>query len=54
MLGQADKPPSGAYVDYGAAIDFLSIIMIPLKKIGNFELFTTRAEEARSLLGLQW
>lgn len=27
-----DKPPSGTYMDYGAAIDFLSIIMIPLKK----------------------
>jgi cobalt-zinc-cadmium efflux system outer membrane protein len=27
-----DKPPSGTYLDYGAAIDFLSIIMIPLKK----------------------
>jgi cobalt-zinc-cadmium efflux system outer membrane protein len=27
-----DKPPSGTYVDYNAAIDFLSIIMIPLKK----------------------
>jgi outer membrane protein, heavy metal efflux system len=27
-----DKPPSGTYVDYGAAIDFLSIIMMPLKK----------------------
>src|SRR5258707_2494736 len=27
-----DKPPSGSYIDYGAAIDFLSIIMIPLKK----------------------
>src|ERR1700688_2480624 len=27
-----DKPPSGTYVDYGAVIDFLSIIMIPLKK----------------------
>jgi cobalt-zinc-cadmium efflux system outer membrane protein len=27
-----DKPPSGTYVDYGTAIDFLSIIMIPLKK----------------------
>ena len=27
-----DKPPSGTYVDYAAAIDFLSIIMIPLKK----------------------
>jgi cobalt-zinc-cadmium efflux system outer membrane protein len=27
-----DKPPSGTYVDYGAAIDFLSIVMIPLKK----------------------
>src|ERR1700686_3730150 len=27
-----DKPPSGTYIDYGAAIDFLSIIMIPLKK----------------------
>src|SRR6516164_7842753 len=28
----SDKPPSGTYVDYTAAIDFLSIIMIPLKK----------------------
>jgi outer membrane protein, heavy metal efflux system len=27
-----DKPPSGTYIDYRAAIDFLSIIMIPLKK----------------------
>src|ERR1700745_2191219 len=27
-----DKPPFGTYIDYGAAIDFLSIIMIPLKK----------------------
>jgi cobalt-zinc-cadmium efflux system outer membrane protein len=27
-----DKPPSGTYTDYNAAIDFLSIIMIPLKK----------------------
>ena len=27
-----DKPPSGTYVDYSAAIDFLSILMIPLKK----------------------
>ncbi|HET9376241.1 MAG TPA: TolC family protein [Chthoniobacterales bacterium] len=27
-----DKAPSGAYIDYSAAIDFLSIIMIPLKK----------------------
>jgi cobalt-zinc-cadmium efflux system outer membrane protein len=27
-----DKPPSGTYIDYGAALDFLSIIMIPLKK----------------------
>jgi cobalt-zinc-cadmium efflux system outer membrane protein len=27
-----DKPPSGTYIDYGAAIDFLSIIMIPLTK----------------------
>src|ERR1700676_4105415 len=27
-----DKPPSGTYIDYGAVIDFLSIIMIPLKK----------------------
>jgi cobalt-zinc-cadmium efflux system outer membrane protein len=27
-----DKPPSGTYVDYSAAIDFLRIIMIPLKK----------------------
>src|SRR5580693_1568187 len=27
-----DRPPSGTYIDYGAALDFLSIIMIPLKK----------------------
>jgi len=27
-----DKPPSGTYIDYSTAIDFLSIIMIPLKK----------------------
>jgi cobalt-zinc-cadmium efflux system outer membrane protein len=27
-----DKPPSGTYIDYSAAIDFLSIVMIPLKK----------------------
>ena len=27
-----DKPPSGTYIDYGTVIDFLSIIMIPLKK----------------------
>jgi outer membrane protein, heavy metal efflux system len=27
-----DKPPSGTYVDYSAALDFLSILMIPLKK----------------------
>ena len=27
-----DKPPSGTYIDYSAALDFLSIIMIPLKK----------------------
>jgi cobalt-zinc-cadmium efflux system outer membrane protein len=26
-----DKPPSGTYVDYGAIIDFLNLIMIPLK-----------------------
>src|ERR1700730_7379586 len=26
-----DKPPSGTYIDYSAAIDFLSVIMIPLK-----------------------
>jgi outer membrane protein, heavy metal efflux system len=27
-----DKPPSSTYIDYSSAIDFLSIIMIPLKK----------------------
>jgi cobalt-zinc-cadmium efflux system outer membrane protein len=27
-----NQPPSGTYVDYSAAIDFLRIIMIPLKK----------------------
>jgi outer membrane protein, heavy metal efflux system len=27
-----DKPPSATYIDYNAAIDFLSILMIPLKK----------------------
>ena len=26
-----DKPPSGTYIDYDTVIDFLSIIMIPLK-----------------------
>jgi outer membrane protein, heavy metal efflux system len=34
-----DKPPSGTYIDYGAAIDFLSIILLPLKKrVANDEL----------------
>src|SRR5580693_2000981 len=27
-----NQPPSGTYVDYSAALDFLRIIMIPLKK----------------------
>jgi outer membrane protein, heavy metal efflux system len=27
-----DQPPSGTYIEYSAAIDFLSILMIPLKK----------------------
>ena len=27
-----DKPPSGTYVDYNAVIDFLSLVMSPLKK----------------------
>jgi outer membrane protein, heavy metal efflux system len=27
-----DQPPSGTYIDYSVAIDFLSILMIPLKK----------------------
>jgi outer membrane protein, heavy metal efflux system len=27
-----DRPPSGTYIAYSAAIDFLSIVMIPLKK----------------------
>jgi outer membrane protein, heavy metal efflux system len=27
-----NQPPSGTYIDYSAAIDFLSILMIPLKK----------------------
>jgi cobalt-zinc-cadmium efflux system outer membrane protein len=27
-----DKPPSGTYIDYSEALDFLSIIMIPMKK----------------------
>src|SRR3984893_4571225 len=26
-----DKPPSGTYIDYSAALDFLSIIMVALK-----------------------
>jgi outer membrane protein, heavy metal efflux system len=27
-----NQPPSGTYIDYSAALDFLSILMIPLKK----------------------
>ncbi|MFZ0503281.1 MAG: TolC family protein, partial [Chthoniobacterales bacterium] len=42
-----DKPPSGTYIDYGAAIDFLSIIMIPLKK----RVAKDRLEEAALQVG---
>jgi outer membrane protein, heavy metal efflux system len=44
-----DKPPSGTYIDYGAAIDFLSIIMIPLKKRvakGQLEAAALRVADA--------
>src|SRR6202048_2732767 len=51
-----DKPPSGTYIDYGAAIDFLSIIMIPLKKRvakRQLEAAALRAADATLELVLQ-
>jgi cobalt-zinc-cadmium efflux system outer membrane protein len=48
-----DKPPSGTYVDYGAAIDFLSIIMIPLKKqVAKVQLETAALRVADATLEL--
>src|SRR6202048_3292261 len=48
-----DKPPSGTYVDYGAAIDFLSIIMIPLKKqVAKVQLEATALRVADTTLEL--
>jgi outer membrane protein, heavy metal efflux system len=51
-----DKPPSGTYIDYDAAIDFLSIIMIPLKKRvakDQLEAAALRAADATLELVLQ-
>src|SRR6202048_1066823 len=48
-----DKPPSGTYIDYGAAIDFLSIIMIPLKKqVAKVQLEATALRVADTTLEL--
>jgi cobalt-zinc-cadmium efflux system outer membrane protein len=48
-----DKPPSGTYIDYGAAIDFLSIIMIPLKKqVAKVQLEAAALRVADSTLEL--
>src|ERR1700730_16889667 len=48
-----DKPPSGTYVDYGAAIDFLSIVMIPLKKrVAKDQLEATALRVAHETLEL--
>src|SRR3984893_11076368 len=48
-----DKPPSGTYVDYGAAIDFLSIIMIPLKmRVAKIQLEAAALRVADETLAL--
>jgi cobalt-zinc-cadmium efflux system outer membrane protein len=48
-----DKPPSGTYVDYGAAIDFLSIIMIPLKmRVAKIQLEAAALRVADATLEL--
>jgi outer membrane protein, heavy metal efflux system len=48
-----DKPPSGTYIDYSAAIDFLSIIMIPLKKrVANDQLESAALRVADDTLEL--
>jgi cobalt-zinc-cadmium efflux system outer membrane protein len=48
-----DKPPSGTYQDYDVAIDFLSIIMIPLKKrVAKEQLESAALRVADSTLAL--
>ena len=48
-----DQPPSGTYVDYSAAIDFLSILMIPLKKrVANDQLQSAALHVADETLEL--
>jgi cobalt-zinc-cadmium efflux system outer membrane protein len=48
-----DKPPSGTYQDYNVAIDFLSIIMIPLKKrVAKEQLESTALRVADDTLEL--
>ncbi|MBV8532751.1 MAG: TolC family protein [Verrucomicrobia bacterium] len=48
-----DKPPSGTYVDYSAAIDFLNILMIPLKKqVAKDQLESTALRVADDILEL--
>ncbi|HEX6565079.1 MAG TPA: TolC family protein [Chthoniobacterales bacterium] len=48
-----DKPPSGTYISYGAAIDFLSVIMIPLKKrVAKDQLEATALRVAHETLEL--
>jgi outer membrane protein, heavy metal efflux system len=48
-----DKPPSGTYVDYGAAIDFLRIMMIPLKKrVAKDQMEAAALRVADEILGL--
>jgi cobalt-zinc-cadmium efflux system outer membrane protein len=48
-----DKPPSGTYIDYSAALDFLSIVMIPLKKrVAKDQLETSALRVADEILEL--
>src|SRR4029077_12526322 len=48
-----DKTPSGTYIDYSAALDFLSIIMIPLKKrVAKDQLEAVALRVADETLGL--
>jgi cobalt-zinc-cadmium efflux system outer membrane protein len=48
-----DKPPSGTYVDYSAAIDFLRIMMIPLKKrVAKDQMKAAALRVADETLGL--
>jgi cobalt-zinc-cadmium efflux system outer membrane protein len=48
-----NKPPSGTYIDYGVAIDFLSVIMIPLKKqVAKVQLEAAALRVADAILEL--